>query len=144
MKVRSLIVAVLAIVMCSLYTQVEARTTPPGCMIDINEGGHLDTDYGTMFMAEWWYLNGSATLVGERGERRKVRFFVTVAHQESPLLTAPNGSRLSHLLHFFAFYPDNGQPVFKYDETYVPQAIMPNYIAIHTRRMSATPTLTEL
>ncbi len=75
MKVRSLIVSVLAIVMCSLYTQVEARTTPPGCMIDINEGGHLDTDYGTMFMAEWWYLNGSATLVGERGERRKVRFF---------------------------------------------------------------------
>jgi len=89
-----------------------------------------------MFMAEWWYLNGTATLEGEHGERRNARFFVTVAHQESPQLVAPDGSRLSHLLHFFAFYPDNGPTVFKYDETYLPQAILKNYIAIHTPYVS--------
>ncbi len=136
MKVTRLVVVAIILAISFLPLGTAAGTSAPQCMLSINEGGHLDTDYGTMFMAEWWYLNGSATLEGEHGERRKVRFFAAVAHQESPQLVTPDGGRLSQLLHFFAFYPDNGPPVFKYDETYLPQAILTNYIAIHTPYVS--------
>jgi len=136
MNIQKLVVLTIILVMSLFPLGATAGTSASQCRFSINEGGHLDTDYGTMFMAEWWYLNGSATLEGEHGERRKVRFFVTVAHQESPQLVTTDGSRLSQLLHFFAFYPDDGPPIFKYDETYIPQAILTNYIAIHTPYVS--------
>jgi hypothetical protein len=65
---------------------------------DFTEGGHLETDFNVNFMTEWWYLNGKATLVSSEGEERDIGFFVTLSHQESPIIViTPNGTQLSHL-----------------------------------------------
>ena len=99
---------------------------------DFTEGGHLETDFNVNFMAEWWYLNGKATLVSSEGEERDIGFFVTLAHQESPIIVNPNGTQLSHLLTFYGLYFDNGTTTFNSTETYIPQIAVGNYIALHT------------
>lgn len=94
---------------------------------DISEGGHLETDFGTGFMAEWWYLNGKATLVASDGEEKDVGLFVVLGHQESPMFRG-----LSHMLTFYGIYLDDDKKDFNYIDTYVPRENVSNYIALHT------------
>ena len=101
-------------------------------MADFTEGGHLETDYNVGFMAEWWYLNGRATLASSDGEEKDIGFFVTLAHQESPITVSLNGTQRSHLLTFYGLYFDNGTTTFNYTGTYIPQTTVGNYIALHT------------
>jgi len=98
---------------------------------DYTEGGHLETDFGVNFMAEWWYLNGKAVLVAEDGEKKDVGFFVVFAHQESPMIN-DSGIQLSHLLNFHGLYCEDGTTEFEYEETYILQYVVGNYIALHT------------
>ncbi len=98
---------------------------------DLSEGGHLETDFNVNFMAEWWYLNGKAKLVASDGEERDIGFFVTLAHQESPLIES-NGIQLSQLLTFYGIYSNNTKTAFDYKETFVPKSNMNNYIALNT------------
>ena len=39
---------------------------------DLTEGGHLETDSGAYFLAEWWYLNGTLELEAGDGENDTV------------------------------------------------------------------------
>jgi hypothetical protein len=82
-------------------------------------------------MAEWWYLNGKARLVSSDGEERNIGFFVTLAHQESPLISYDE-KQLSHLLTFYGLYSDNAKTTFNYIETFVPSISVRNYIALNT------------
>jgi len=101
-------------------------------MADFTEGGHLETDYNVDFMAEWWYLNGRATLASSEGEEDDIGFFVTLAHQESPIIVNLNGTQRSHLVTFYGLYFDNGTATFNCTETYIPQTTVGKYIALHT------------
>lgn len=98
---------------------------------DFSEGGHLETDFDANFMAEWWYLNGKARLIASDGEERNIGFFVTLAHQESPLIMS-GGTQLSHLLTFYGLYSDDDKTSFNYIETFVPKTTVSNYIALNT------------
>ena len=118
----------LVVVMCIVPASADSSAN----MADFTEGGHLETDYNVDFMAEWWYLNGKATLVSSEGEEKDLGFFVTLAHQESPMFVSLNGTQLSHLVTFYGLYFDNGTTTFNYTETYIPQTTVGNYIALHT------------
>ncbi len=112
-----------------LYT-VPASSEPfinPFNKADFTEGGHLETDYGVNFMAEWWYLNGKTTLVASDGEKKDIGFFMVLAHQESPLFEG-----VSHMLTFNGLYSENGATAFNYDETYVPRDSIDQFIALRT------------
>ena len=123
-KVNRIIIGiVLGIMLLSLLASAEASEV----RTDISEGGHLETDFDAGFMAEWWYLNGKATLVASDGEEKDVGFFTVLGHQESPMF---NGS--SQMLTFYGIYPDNNKNYFNYIETFVPRENVNNYIAIHT------------
>jgi len=95
---------------------------------DFTEGGHLETDFGTNLIAEWWYLNGKIRLVTRDGEVKDAGFCVVMAHQESPIFFASH----SHLLTFSALYPDGETPTFFYTETYVPQTTISHFVSLHT------------
>ena len=131
------ILSILLVVMCVTGLSVAAPPTlePIGKtakIADFTEGGHLETDFGVNFMAEWWYLNGDARLVASDGEKRDIGFFVIMSHQESPIFIQ-SGTQLSHLLTSYGIYFDDGTPpIFNYTETYIPQAIVGDYIAIGT------------
>ena len=101
-------------------------------VVDISEGGHLEKDFDTDFMAEWWYLNGTAILVADDGEKKDVGFFVVLAHQESPFFANPAGKQLSHMLTFSGFFSDGGADDFYFVETHVPQDELDNYVALGT------------
>ncbi len=118
----------LVVVMCIVPASADSSAN----MADFTEGGHLETDYNVDFMAEWWYLNGKATLVSSEGEEKVIGFFVTMAHQESPIIVSLNGTQLSHLVTFYGLYFENGTTTFNYTETYIPQTTVGNYIALHT------------
>jgi len=118
--------SILLVAMCATGLSVAALTA------DFTEGGHLETDLGVNFMAEWWYLNGDARLVASDGEKRDIGFFVVMAHQESPVFVSPSCPQLSNLLTFYGIYFDNGTPIFNYTETYVPQTVVDDYIALGT------------
>ncbi len=94
---------------------------------DFSEGGHLETDFGVNFMAEWWYLNGKATLVSSDGEIKDAGFFAVLAHQESPLFRG-----YSHLLTFNGLYLDKSRPIFNYVETFIPRDNVGQFISLHT------------
>ena len=100
-------------------------------VLDYTEGGHLETDFGVYLMAEWWYLNGKATLVAEDGEKKDIGFFVVLAHQESPMITVGE-TQLSQLLNFHGLYSEDGATEFGYEETHVPRYLVDNYIAFNT------------
>jgi len=120
------IMSILLVVMCVTGLSVAAPTE------DFTEGGHLETDFGVNFMAEWWYLNGDARLVASDGEIRDIGFFVIMSHQESPAFSQ-DSVNLSHLLTSYGLYFDDGTPpIFNYTETYIPQAIVGKYIALGT------------
>ena len=131
------ILSILLVVMCVTGLSVAAAPTlePIGKtakIADFTEGGHLETDFGVNFMAEWWYLNGDARLVASDGEKRDIGFFVIMSHQESPIFIQ-SGTQLSHLLTSYGIYFDDGTPpIFNYTETYIPQAFVGDYIAIGT------------
>jgi hypothetical protein len=95
--------------------------------VDSTEGGHLETDFGVNFMAEWWYLNGEAILVASDGEKRDIGFFIVWAHQESPMF---NG--VSQLLTFYGLYFEDGTTTFDYVETNIPKEDVDQYISLHT------------
>ncbi|WP_340818192.1 hypothetical protein [Methanolobus sp. WCC4] len=99
---------------------------------DYTEGGYLDTDFTTNMMAEWWYLNGNTTLVADDGEERDLGFFVVLAHQESPIMVTSDGTQLSYMLTFYGLYYDNGTALFNKTDTYIPRALLSNYVGIHT------------
>ena len=123
--------SILLVVMCAVPTSAESFGAQAK-IADFTEGGHLETDFGVYFMAEWWYLNGEARLVSSHGEKRNLGFFVVLAHQESPIIVGPDGTQLSHLLTFYGLYFDDGITTFGYNATYVPQIYLDNYIALHT------------
>jgi hypothetical protein len=97
-----------------------------------SEGGHLETDFDAIFMAEWWYLNGNARLVASDGEEKNIGLFVTLAHQESPLIISDDGTQRSHLLTFYGIYSDDAKTNFNYIETFIPRTIVNNYISLNT------------
>jgi hypothetical protein len=119
----------LVVVLCLVPISSASTVTQAA---DFTEGGHLETDFNVNFMAEWWYLNGKATLVTSEGEEKEIGFFVTLAHQESPIIVNTNGTQLSHLLTFYGLYFDNGTTTFNSTESYIPQTTVGNYIALHT------------
>jgi hypothetical protein len=100
--------------------------------VDYTEGGYLDTDFATNMMAEWWYLNGDTKLVAEDGEERDLGFFVVLAHQESPIMVTPEGTPLSYMLSFYGLYYENGTSLFNNVDSYIPQVMLSDYVAIHT------------
>ncbi len=133
------IISIFLVVMCFTGLSVAAPPTlePIGKTVkiaDFTEGGHLETDFGVNFMAEWWYLNGDARLVASDGEIRDIGFFVIMSHQESPMFADLYQSpvNLSHLLTSYGIYFDNGTTIFNYTETFVPQVSVDNYIALGT------------
>jgi hypothetical protein len=125
------IICLLLLVVFSSSTAAESSESG-GKIADFTEGGHLETDFGVNFLAEWWYLNGEAELVAQNGEKRDAAFFVVLAHQESPYICSPDGTQLSQLLTFYGFYFDDGTTVSNYIDTYVPQVNVGNYIALNT------------
>ena len=124
--------SILLVMMCAVPTSAESFGTQAKIEEDFTEGGHLETDFGVNFMAEWWYLNGEARLVSSHGEKRDLGFFVVMAHQESPMIVSPDGTQLSQLLTFYGLYFDDGTTTFGYNSTYVPRIYLDNYIALHT------------
>jgi len=137
--------SILLVVMCVTGLSVAAPTTlgPIGTqatIADFTEGGHLEPDFGVNFMAEWWYLDGAARLVASDGEKRDIGFFVIMSHQESPVFDSPDPSstQLSHLITSYGIYFDDGTTIFNYNETYVPQAIVGDYIALWTPYVNYT------
>jgi len=128
--------SILLAVMCVTGLSVAAPTTlgPVGTqakIADFTEGGHLETDFGVNFMAEWWYLNGDARLVASDGEIRYIGFFVVMAHQESPMFFEDE-TQLSHLLTFYGLYFNDSTTTFNCIETHVNQTDVGNYIALGT------------
>ena len=127
------IMSILLVVMCFTGLSTAAPTTfvPIGSqatIADFTEGGHLETDLGVYFMAEWWYLNGDARLVASDGEIRDIGFFVIMSHQESPMLLGQ-----SHLLTSCGIYfDDETPPIFNHTEIYIPRIDVGNYIALGT------------
>ena len=119
------IMSILLVVMCVTGLSVAAPTA------DFTEGGHLETDLGVNFMAEWWYLNGDARLVASDGEKRDIGFFVIMAHQESPMFVI-SGTQLSQLFAVYGIYFDNGTTIFDCTEAYVPRTDVGDYIALGT------------
>ncbi len=103
--------------------------------LDYTEGGHLETDFDTYFMSEWWYLNGKASLIAEDDETEDIGFFVVLGHTESPSISI-DGIQLSHLASFHGLYLDDGITEFEYEETFIPRSIVGNFIAIHTPYVS--------
>ena len=97
---------------------------------DLTEGGHLETDSGAYFLAEWWYLNGKLELEAADGEKRSVGWLSVMGHQESPSITDGN-IQLSHLLKFSALYHEDGTNRFVYNETFIPRSDIYNTIGIH-------------
>jgi len=84
--VLGLTMSILLVMMCVVPFGTQAKPA------DFTEGGHLETNFGVNFMAEWWYLNGEARLVASHGEKRDLGFFVVMAHQESPMIISPDGT----------------------------------------------------
>ncbi len=121
-----LTISILLVMMCVVPFGTQAT------IADFTEGGHLETDFNvTIFMAEWWYLNGDARLVASDGEKRDIGFFVVMAHHESPMIVI-DGTQHSHLITFYGLYFDDNATTSGYNVAYVPQIDLDNYIALHT------------
>ena len=134
---RSRIASILPVLMCTEQTPSSVKTIVVSIRTktnqeDITEGGHLEKDFDTDFMAEWWYLNGTAILVANDGEKKDIGFFVVLAHQESSFFVNPAGKQLSHMLTFSGFYSDGSTDDFYFAETHVPQDDLDKYIALGT------------
>ena len=117
---------ILLVVMCIEPTSAESSGIQAE-VVDFTEGGHLETDFDVYIMAEWWYLNGVATLVSSDGEKEDVGFFVVLAHQESPMFRG-----LSPMLTFYGIYFDDNITAFDRVRTFIPREDVSQYIALHT------------
>jgi hypothetical protein len=118
--------SILLVVMCVVPASAESS----GIQIevaDFTEGGHLETDFDAFFMAEWWYLNGNATLISSDGEEKDVGFFVVLEHQESLMFRG-----LSRMISFYGVYFDDNTTAFDRVRSFVPREDVNQYIALHT------------
>jgi hypothetical protein len=104
---------------------------------DYTEGGHYDTDFNANFMSEWWYQNGDLKLVAKDGEKKKLAFFVVMAHQESPGLQN-SGIPLSYLSTFYGLYPYEGTATHNFTRALVPRSSIENYIGFHVPYLDFT------
>ncbi len=118
--------SILLVVMCVVPASAESSGIEAE-VADFTEGGHLETDFDTFFMGEWWYLNGNATLVSSDGEKEDVGFFVVLQHQESPMFIG-----LSSMVSFYGLYFDDNTTAFDRVRTVVPREDVNQYIALHT------------
>ena len=118
--------SILLVVMCVVPASAESSGIQAE-VADFTEGGHLETDFDAFFMAEWWYLNGDATLVSSDGEKKDVGFFVVLQHQESPMFIG-----LSRMISFYGLYFDDNTTAFDRVRTSVPREDVNQYIALHT------------
>ncbi len=118
--------SILLVVMCVVPASAESSGIQAE-VADFTEGGHLETDFDAFFMAEWWYLNGNATLVSSDGEKKDVGFFVVLQHQESPMFIG-----LSSMVSFYGVYFDDNTTAFDRVRTVVPREDVNQYIALHT------------
>ena len=118
--------SILLVVMCVVPASAESSGIQAE-VADFTEGGHLETDFDAFFMAEWWYLNGNATLVSSDGEKKDVGFFVVLQHQESPMFRG-----VSRMISFYGIYFDDNTTAFDRVRTSVPREDVSQYIALHT------------
>lgn len=118
--------SILLVVMCVVPASAESSGIEAE-VADFTEGGHLETDFDAFFMAEWWYLNGNATLVSSDGEKKDVGFFVVLQHQESPMFRG-----VSRMISFYGIYFDDNTTAFDRVRTSVPREDVNQYIALHT------------
>ena len=118
--------SILLVVMCVVPASAESSGIEAE-IADFTEGGHLETDFDAFFMAEWWYLNGNATLVSSDGEKKDVGFFVVLQHQESPMFRG-----VSRMISFYGVYFDDNTTAFDRVRTFIPREDVSQYIALHT------------
>jgi len=106
--------------------------------LDYTEGGHNDTDFNATFMSEWWYQNGDMKLVAKDGEKKKLAFFIVMAHQESPELKDESDTNLSYLSTFYGLYPYEENATHNFTRTLVPRSSIENYIEFHVPYLNFT------
>ncbi len=83
-------------------------------------------------------------MVASDGEKRDIGFFVVMTHQESPMFPYPSQYNNSHLLTSCGIYFDDGTNIFNYTETYVPQDVVGDYIALGTPYVDYTYPVGDL
>ncbi|MDD4249923.1 MAG: hypothetical protein PHT13_12570 [Methanosarcina sp.] len=117
-----------------------SKTSGNEAVMDYTEGGHYDTDFDASFMSEWWYQNGDMQLVGEDGEKRKLAFFVTLVHQESPTVFNEPETReqSSNIVTFYGLYPYGEAPSTNYITCFVPRGEIENYVGFHVPYLDFT------
>lgn len=103
--------------------------------LDYTEGGHLDTDFNTFFLSEWWYLNAKATLRSTHNDVVNIGFFLVFGHAETPMFMV-DGVQLSQMSAFHGLYLSGRNTEFEYADTFLPQALIGNLIALHTPYVS--------
>jgi hypothetical protein len=132
-NISLIVTSIFLIFIGSIFTGIVGASNSKKWNLDYTEGGHLETDFDAFFISEWWYLNGHASLIceDEDADVRDFAFFVVFGHTESPL-TSNGGVQLSHLAVFHGLYLEDEPAEFLYEETYVPQAIVGDYISLHT------------
>ncbi len=122
--------SILLVAMCTVPGWAKLPGTQSK-IADYTEGGHLETDFGAGFMAEWWYLNGDVRLVASDGEKIDGALHVVLAHQESPQMNQ-DGMQLSHMLTFYGLHFDDGTANIGLNETYILNTSVSDYIALNT------------
>lgn len=125
-----IMMGILLVALCTASTWAK----PPGIqsnLADYTEGGHLETDFNAVFMAEWWYLNGDVSMVASDGEKRDGALHVVLAHQESPLMIQ-DGIQLSHMLTFYGLHFDDGAANIGLNEMYIPNIFVSDFVALNT------------
>jgi len=97
---------------------------------DRTEGGQMDTDFGVLQMAEWWYFNGDLELSGRDGQRR-LSVLLAGSHMESRLYQV-GGVPASYLNRFRGLYFEDGTTRFDFKYTFVPRATIADFVALGT------------
>jgi hypothetical protein len=97
----------------------------------------MDTDFGVLSLAEWWYFNGDLRLTSLQGAHRSLSFYLAGSHQESPLLQA-GGLPASYLNHFRGLYFKDAAPRFDFQFTFVPRDTIGTYVALGTPYLGFT------
>ncbi|HJH29995.1 MAG TPA: hypothetical protein C5S51_09955 [Methanosarcinaceae archaeon] len=129
--------SILLVAMCTVPGWAKLPGTQSK-IADYTEGGHLETDFGAGFMAEWWYLNGDVRLVASDGEKRDGALHVVMAHQESPSMIGSSGAQLSHMLTFYGLHFDDGAANIGLNEMYINNTNVSDYIALNTTYVDYT------
>ncbi|WP_440947752.1 hypothetical protein ACSAZL_05740 [Methanosarcina sp. T3] len=132
-KYLRIIILPLLLVCLAGVSGAEPGSKTPGnaAVMDYTEGGHYDTDFTASFMSEWWYQNGDVRLVGKDGEKRRLAFFVTLVHQESPSFFNVSDEQFSNMVTFYGLYPDGEDTSDNYTMYFVERDNITNYIGFH-------------